>query len=85
MCESTPAILTMRSLTTGLIGRLSTIFQDFDNQLSWGRICACVALIVAVVEQFRHADVAHVSLWLGAAMGHYSVSKITEMVSGGTQ
>ena len=63
--------------------KLSTLLQDFRGQMSWGRVCAAVSLAVAVHQQLHAADVAHVGLWLGAAFGNYTASKITEMVNGG--
>lgn len=62
--------------------RLSSLFMDFREQLSWGRICAAVALAVAVRAQFTGADVAHVALWLGVAVGNYGASKLTEILCG---
>ena len=57
------------------------LFHDFENQLSWGRICALVCLVVAVYREFTGADLQHVSLWLGVATGNYGTSKLTQMVS----
>ena len=59
-----------------------SIFHDWRNQLSWGRVCAFVALVVAVIGQFTGIDTAHLALWLGVALGNYGASKITEMVCG---
>ena len=58
-----------------------SLFRDWRNQLSWGRVCAAVALVVAVREQFRGADVPHVALWLSVAVGNYSASKIVEAIT----
>lgn len=58
-----------------------TLFNDFRNQKSWGRVCALVALVVAVVREFQGADVRHVGLWLGVAVGNYGFSKGTEVVA----
>ena len=60
---------------------LSTLFQDFRGQMSWGRICAAVSLVVAVIAQVKGADVAHVTLWLSAATGNYGASKLTEILT----
>jgi hypothetical protein len=56
------------------------LFCDWRNQLSWGRVCAAVALTVAVISQFSGADVAHIALWLGAALGNYGASKVSEAI-----
>lgn len=66
--------------TTGSIG-LSSLFRDWRNQISWGRICAAVALVVAVWREFTGADLWHVALWLGVATGSYGISKGTEIVA----
>lgn len=50
--------------------------------MSWGRTCAAVALVVAVVGQIKGMDIEHLKLWLGVAVGNYGASKITEMVCG---
>ncbi len=60
------------------------MFRDWRNQVSWGRVCAAVALVVAVIGQFTGTDTAHLALWLGVAVGNYSASKIAEMVCGRT-
>jgi hypothetical protein len=56
-----------------------TLFHDWRDQLSWGRVCAAVALGMAVAREFQGAGIAHVSLWLGVAVGNYGLSKVTEM------
>jgi hypothetical protein len=61
------------------MAKLRTILQDWRGQLSWGRVCAAVALVVAVWREFNGADLAHVGLWLGVALGNYGVSKLTEV------
>lgn len=48
--------------------------------MSWGRFCSAVALVVAVVGQFKGMDTAHLAIWLGVALGNYGASKITEMI-----
>jgi len=83
MCpEST--IPTTSAQTPGITGRLRTLFTDFRGQLSWGRVCAAVALTVAVIGQFKAVpmDAAHLEIWLGVALGNYTASKLTEMVCG---
>ena len=55
-----------------------SIFQDFRGNLSWGRICSFVALVVAAIAQFNGATPAQLSIWLGVAVGNYTVSKISE-------
>jgi hypothetical protein len=55
-----------------------TLFRDWKNHMSWGRVCALVALAMAVLREFQGADVFHVSLWLGMATGNYALSKATE-------
>lgn len=57
-----------------------SLLLDWRNQLSWGRFCALVALVMAVKVQLSGGSVAHVSLWLGTALGNYGLSKATEMV-----
>ena len=59
---------------------MHTILQDWRGQLSWGRVCAAVALVVAVWREFNGADLAHVGLWLGVAIGNYGASKLTEVL-----
>ena len=55
------------------------IIKDYKGALSWGRFCSLVALIVACVGQFTgRMDAANLALWLGLALGNYSVSKLTE-------
>jgi hypothetical protein len=44
-----------------------------------------VALVVAVVGQFKGTDTAHLAIWLGVATGNYGLSKVAEMVTGGGQ
>lgn len=63
---------------------MKTLLKDFRGQISWGRVCALCSLIVAVVAQFTGSDVAHVGLWLSAALGNYGASKVTEMIVGKT-
>lgn len=60
---------------------LTSLFRDFRNQVSWGRVCAAVALLVAARAQFQGADVAHIALWLSVALGNYGASKLTEILS----
>ena len=57
-----------------------SLFKDFRGQLSWGRICSLVALVVAVKDH-RSTDVAHLAIWLGVATGSYGLSKVTEMIT----
>ena len=63
-------------------GRFLNALASLWSLIGWARLCAAVALVVAVVQEFRRADLAHVALWLGAALGNYTVNKITEMVKG---
>jgi len=80
-CNPTPGQTpTTISHTSGPIG-LSSLFRDWRNQISWGRICAAVALVVAVWREFTGADLWHVALWLGVATGSYGISKGTEVVA----
>lgn len=60
---------------------MGTLFRDWRQQLSWGRVCAAVALVVAVWREFGGASVQHVALWLGVATGSYGTSKFTEIVA----
>ena len=59
---------------------IASVLHDWRGQLSWGRVCAAVALVVAVWREFTGADLAHVGLWLGVAVGNYSASKLTEVL-----
>jgi len=59
-----------------------TLMLDFRGQLSWGRVCALVALIMAVIGQFKGMSLGHLQTWLSVAVGNYGASKITEMVCG---
>lgn len=61
---------------------MSSLFHDFRGQVSWGRVCALVALVVAVIGQFYGMDAEHLKLWLSVATGNYAASKITEMICG---
>ena len=58
----------------------ASVLHDWRGQLSWGRVCAAVALVVAVWREFNGADLAHVGLWLGVAIGNYGASKLTEVL-----
>ena len=60
---------------------VGSLLRDWRNQLSWGRVCAMVALLVAVVGQAHGMDVEHLKLWLLVATGGYGASKATEMVA----
>lgn len=62
----------------------ASVLHDWRGQLSWGRVCAAVALAVAVWREFTGADLAHVGLWLGVAVGNYSASKLTEVLCSST-
>lgn len=55
--------------------------RDFRGQLSWGRFCSCVALIVAVVGQIKGIQPDNLRLWLGVAVGSYGFSKLSEAFS----
>ena len=59
---------------------IASVLHDWRGQISWGRVCAAVALVVAVWREFTGADLAHVGLWLGVAVGNYSASKLTEVL-----
>ena len=59
---------------------IASVLNDWRGQLSWGRVCAAVALVVAVWREFNGADLAHVGLWLGVAIGNYGASKLTEVL-----
>lgn len=58
-----------------------SLFRDWRGQFSWGRICAFVALVVAVVGQWTGMEVEATKLWLAVAVGNYGVSKLTEAVA----
>ena len=59
---------------------MRSLLRDWREQLSWGRVCALVALAVAVVGQWTGMDADHLKLWLGVAVGNYAASKLTEAV-----
>jgi hypothetical protein len=62
-----------------------TVFNDFLNQQSWGRVCSCVALLVAVYKEiFSTIDTTHLAIWLSVAVGTYTASKITQMITNKT-
>ena len=58
-----------------------SLFRDWRGQFSWGRFCALVALVVAVVGQWTGMTVEATKLWLAVAVGNYGVSKLTEAVA----
>jgi len=60
---------------------MNTLFRDFRSQISWGRVCACVALVVSVIREFQNAPLEHVGMWLGVASGSYGMSKGTEVIA----
>ena len=59
---------------------MRSLLRDWREQMSWGRVCALVALAVAVVGQWTGMDADHLKLWLGVAVGNYAASKLTEAV-----
>ena len=61
---------------------MRTLLLDFRGQLSWGRVCAMVALIMAVIGQFKGMGLGHLQTWLAVAVGNYGLSKGTEMITG---
>jgi hypothetical protein len=60
---------------------VGSLLRDWRGQISWGRACALVALVVAVWREFTGADIRHVALWLGVATSSYGTSKVTEIVA----
>jgi len=58
-----------------------SLLRDFRGQVSWGRFCALVALVVAVAGQFSGMNIEAVKVWLSVAVGNYSASKLTEIVA----
>ena len=66
---------------------MHTLFRDFRNNMSWGRVCSAVALVVAVVGQFKTVkdvpllDIGHLQLWLGVAIGSFGIAKLPEFAS----
>lgn len=58
-----------------------TLLRDFRGQVSWGRFCALVALIVAVAGQCSGMNIEAVKVWLSVAVGNYGASKLTEIVA----
>lgn len=63
------------------MSKLQTVFWDWREQISWGRFCAAVSLVVAVWREFTGAAIEHVALWLAVATGSYVTSKVTEIVA----
>lgn len=59
---------------------MNTLLHDFRGQVSWGRVCALVALCVAVAGNWTGMDAEHLKLWLSVATGNYAASKVTEMI-----
>ena len=59
---------------------MRSLLRDWREQLSWGRVCALVALAVAVVGQWTGMDADHLKLWLAVAVGNYGASKLTEVL-----
>jgi len=57
---------------------MNTLLRDFRGQMSWGRFCSLVALVVAVVGQFKGIGPENLQLWLGVAVGTYGASKLAE-------
>lgn len=60
---------------------MNSLLRDWRHQLSWGRACAMVSLLMAVAREFQGASLKHVALWLGVATGSYGTSKATEIVA----
>jgi hypothetical protein len=42
---------------------------------SWSRFSSAVCITVAVIQEFRDKDIAHITLWLLAGLGVYSAGK----------
>ena len=57
-----------------------SLFHDWRNQISYGRFCAAMCLVMAIVREFQGADITHVSLWLGKGLFTYGLSKGTEAI-----
>ena len=65
---------------------MTGILKDWREHWSWGRFCAAVALLVAVVGQFSgHMDAGELAIWLGLALGNYTISKAAEVAIGGQE
>jgi hypothetical protein len=47
---------------------------------SWGRVCSAVALVVSVAQEFRDKPVAHIAIWLGVAVGSFTVTKLSDLI-----
>lgn len=58
-----------------------TLLRDFRGQVSWGRVCSLVSLVVAVVGQFNGMSIEAVKVWLSVAVGNYGASKLTEIAA----
>ena len=58
--------------------------NDFRGQASWGRFCALASLVIAIVQEFRGAEIAHVAMWLSSATASYTASKVTESITNRT-
>ena len=61
---------------------MNTLLLDFRGQMSWGRFCSMVALLVAVSGQFSGMDTDHLVVWLGVALGNYGLAKASEAIVG---
>ena len=61
---------------------MTGLFKDWREHWSWGRFCAAVALVVAIVGQFTgKMDAGQLALWLGVALGSYGASKAAEVLT----
>lgn len=59
-----------------------SLIRGWRGDISTGHTSTILAFMVAIVQEFRGAELHHVALWLGAGTGAYSVVKTTEMICG---
>ena len=71
----TPSTTPTPTTFTGWISRM----LSGSGIPSWGRTCSAVALVVAVVQEFRDKPVAHIAIWLSVAVGSFTATKLTEI------
>jgi len=57
--------------------------RDRSGDISWGRICSLVALVVAVGAEIRgNLSTGNLAIWAGLALGNYGVTKYGDMQGG---
>lgn len=53
--------------------------RGFQGKTSWGRVCSLIALVVAIIGEFRGIETEHLLIWLGLALGNYGIIKTAEI------